>query len=68
MADRVYPVAGPDHALRTGMVMGLALKHGLDVVPDVTPEGDYQASMTLTLPEPFAGVKVRIVVTPDEDE
>jgi len=62
VADAKYPVQSPEHALQAGFVWGVAIDHGLDLTPDMDDEGNYTASFVLNLPEPMAGVAVRIIV------
>jgi hypothetical protein len=63
-----YPIQSQQNALLTGMVFGLATKHGLSVSPEYDENGDYAASAILDLPA-GDGVTVRIVVdAPDIEE
>ncbi len=32
---------GPDHAFRGGLLIGLLMKHGIDVTPEVDENGNY---------------------------
>lgn len=65
-----YLIEGNAHAIRAGYVWGLAMKHGLTLTPEVDANGDWAASAILELPEPAAGVRVRLIVAaevpPDE--
>jgi hypothetical protein len=64
-----YPIESARHALLTGMVWGLASKHGLSLTPEVDEEGNYSASAILQLPPPATeGITVRIVVAAPEEE
>lgn len=48
-------------ALLTGFVIGTMMNAGLDVKPEVDDDGDYVASILLTLPE-LHGLKIRLKV------
>lgn len=62
-----YPIQSERHALLTGMVFGLASKHGLIIHPEFDEYGNWAASAMLELPEPVVpGITVRIVVTADD--
>lgn len=63
-----YPIQSPEHALRAGMVWGMAMRYGLPFVPEVDEDGNYLASATMTLDEPFEGVTVRLVVVPPGED
>ena len=61
-----HPIESPEHAILAGYVFGLAMKHGLDLVPDVDDEGNVLASARLSLPGARRELVVRIVVDPPE--
>lgn len=63
-----YPIQSERHALLTGMVFGLASKHGLVIHPEIDEDGNWAASAMLELPESvtLTGISVRIVVTADD--
>lgn len=48
----------PLHAYVSGMVLGLAKKHGLDVEPVLTPYGDYTSRFEVKSPEFPANVRI----------
>jgi hypothetical protein len=61
-----HPIESPDHAILAGYVFGLAMRHGLVLVPDVDEAGNYLASAVIELPGTRPGVTVRLVVDPPE--
>lgn len=60
-----YPVKSGEHAFITGLVVGSFMKAGLNVVPDIDIDGNYMASMEVTIPP--TAVPVTIVVLPPEE-
>jgi hypothetical protein len=67
-----HRIQSPEHALHAGMVWGLAMRHGLELVPVLDEEGNYSAEVELVLPAAStswpADVRVRLVVEPPPDE
>lgn len=64
-------VEGPNHAMRTGMLLGILVKQGVDVQEEYDEDGNYAASLLITLPEsaPTSLRTLRIVVEASgEDE
>jgi hypothetical protein len=58
----MHEVESSEHALIVGLVHGYLLRLGVDAWPEFDEQGNYLASLVLTLPEPALGTKVRIVV------
>lgn len=59
-----YPITNDQQAYAAGLVVGLAMLHGLDVEPIVDPVGNYTAAMWLKLPPGLYGdQQVSIVIT-----
>lgn len=61
-----YPIVSSGHALIAGQVWGIAMRHGLDLVPEVDADGNYLASAELRSEHLPLGVTIRIVVPPPE--
>lgn len=65
MSTSPHPIESGEHALLAGFVWGLALRHGLDLLPVLDDAGNYSAEVELVLPEGmYQGVPVRLVVRP----
>jgi hypothetical protein len=60
-----YPIKDDQQAYVSGLVVGLALKHGLDVEPILDPAGNYTAAMWLKIPRGLYGpeAELSIVIT-----
>lgn len=63
-----HKIQSPEHALQAGFVWGLAMQHGLDVVPELDDEGNYSASVLLEIPDLNPNVTVRLIVAPPEEQ
>ena len=59
-----YPIGSAEHALIAGTVAGIALRHGIRLIPDTDDDGNYLASMTLEDDALPSGIKIRIIVPP----
>jgi hypothetical protein len=63
-----HPIVSSEHALHAGMVWGVAMKHGLDLLPVLDDAGNYSAEVELVLPVESTGwpgnVRVRLIVEP----
>lgn len=53
-----------DHALLTGMVLGLAAKHGLQLQPILDDAGNYTTSLLLVIDDLPRRVSVVLTVDP----
>jgi hypothetical protein len=51
-----------DHALRIGLVLGMALRAGLELVPDLDAERKPTGRLRLLLPDALSGVEVYLIV------
>ena len=60
--DHEHPIENPTHALLVGAVHGQLLKHSVDTVAEVDADGNYLASLIMTLEPPYEDVRVRLVV------
>ncbi len=58
-----YPIQSGNHAFVTGLAFGLALKAGLEVVPDFDSEGNYLASFAI-IQDVVPNITLRLVVSP----
>lgn len=60
----------PEHALLTGMVLGVALRQGVEAVPVIDDDGDYTDTLEIALNTPGGpnGVRVFVVVQPPAAE
>jgi hypothetical protein len=67
-----HRIVSPEHALHAGMVWGLAMRHGLDLLPVLDDDGNYSAEVELVLPVDSTGwsadVRVRLVVEPPPEQ
>lgn len=58
------------HALYTGWILGIALKHGIDLAPEVDDAGNYLPRLTLRLragPDRPAATVTLVVPPPPDD-
>jgi hypothetical protein len=60
-----FAIQDHHHALYVGWVLGIALKHGLHVVPSVDDNGDYTAELEVQTPK---GALITVVVPPPPDD
>ena len=58
----LHEVDSGEHALVVGLAMGALMQAGLNVLPEMDGEGNYLASLVLTLAEPYKGKRVRLIV------
>lgn len=63
-----YPIQSAEHALVAGMVVGLAIKHGIDLRPVVDEAGNYTAEALLVVPDLPDNVTVRLIIEPPVTE
>lgn len=61
-----YPITSPEHAFLAGQVFGIAMRHGVDLVPEVDADGNYLASALLR--HEYPNLTIRIVIPPPELE
>ena len=61
-----HPIESPEHAILAGYVFGLAMKHGLVLIPDIDDDGNVLASARIELPGARPELVVRITVDPPE--
>ena len=58
-----HPLQDANHALFAGAILGLAMKHGITLVPVADSEGNYTAMMELRLPDQ-PKVHLTVIVPP----
>jgi hypothetical protein len=64
--------ANDRHALQAGFLMGLMLKHGVDIRPVVDDDGNYTDAYTIRLDgdflaRPYLDIKIRVLPPDGED-